>query len=183
MSAINMKKYSVIYADPPWTFQNKYTVEKRPFNYNTMTLQQIKNLSVTSICKEDALLFIWTTDAHIPSCLEIINAWGFNYSTIAFVWHKLTKAGKEHVVFGRWNLKSCELCLLGTKGHPSYLRLFGDVRQFIEAPIRRHSQKPNEIADRISYMTGYVPRIELFARDKKPGWDVWGNEIVSDIKL
>jgi len=80
-------------------------------------------------------------------------------------------------------MKSCELCLFGTKGRMTHLKKSNNVRQLIEATLTRHSSKPYETRLRIEQLFGDVPRLELFARFKGPGWDVWGNEVESDIKM
>lgn len=179
------KKYYVIYADPPWSFRDKFLYSSSCSfqHYPVMDLQSIKDLPIKEITTEDSLLFIWTTDAHIPDCLEVIKAWGFKYITVAFYWHKKTKNNKEHIVLGRWTLKSTEMCLLAGRGCPSYLKVCNNVRQFVEEKVGRHSQKPLEVANRIAKLVGNASRIELFARQKVEGWDVWGNEIENDIEL
>jgi N6-adenosine-specific RNA methylase IME4 len=121
------KKYNIIYADPPWNYKDGFSNPSSnncniSMHYPTMDLQDIKNLSIEKIAKEDCLLFIWTTDAHLPKCLEVIKAWGFKYITVGFYWYKKTKNNKTHIVFGRWTLKSVEMCLLAGRGHPSYLK-------------------------------------------------------------
>ncbi len=119
-----MKKYQVIYADPPWQFDSKQlqkykgerfdSLESR--EYNTMTPQDIANLPIKNIVQDDSALFMWVTDAHIPEALKIIEAWGFRYVTVAFVWSKKTTTGKQVATLGAWVMKNCELCLFATRG-------------------------------------------------------------------
>lgn len=124
----------------------------------------------------------------LKEALEVIKAWGFNYKTIAFQWLKLNKRGKGYFYgLGRWTRGNTECCLLATKGKPK--RKSASVFQIIEAPITRHSAKPEIVRDKIIELMGDLPRIELFARkenrlwDNFKGWDVWGNQIKSDIDL
>jgi N6-adenosine-specific RNA methylase IME4 len=110
---------------------------------------------------------MWVVDAHMPDALKLIEAWGFVYKTVAFIWVK------PSIGMGYWSRKQAELCLLATKGKPK--RLSGGVRQVIEAPRREHSRKPDEIYRRIEQLVG-GPYLEMFARQPWPNWDAWGAE-------
>jgi len=87
-----MKKYDIIYADPPWKYESKYgsDMKKITDHYPVMTLKQIQQLPVKEIAKDTALLFIWVTDSHLPEGIEVIKSWGFKYKTVAFNWIKKT---------------------------------------------------------------------------------------------
>ena len=147
-----------------------------------MTLQQIRELPVADLAAEDCALFLWATDPLLPQALDLIERWGFNYKTVAFVWAKLNKNAPTTLWteadfftgMGYWSRANSELCLLGTKGKPQ--RRSASVRRLVVAPRREHSRKPDEVADRIVRLMGDVPRIELFARTSQPGWSVWGDE-------
>ena len=181
------KKYQVIYADPAW--QIRYLKEtKKGINdydvpYDTMTDEEIMALPIKEIADENAILFMWTTDSHLKSALEVIEAWGFNYKTIGFIWNKKEKSGKQVCYMGIWTMKGSEICLLATKGKIHGQIKSHKVRQLVEAVRREHSQKPDIIKEKIIELMGDLPRIELFARNKTEGWDVWGNEVESDITL
>lgn len=111
-----------------------------------------------------------------------MKAWGFDYKTIAFVWIKQNK--RTDSLFwgmGYWTRANAELCMLATKGHPK--RQSARVHQVIISHIQEHSKKPEEARDRIVQLIGDLPRVELFARTKSDGWDVWGNEIDCDLKI
>ena len=110
-----------------------------------------------------------------------MQAWGFKYKTVAFCWSKHTKNGKKVKNLGRWTMGNVELCLLGVKGKPK--RQVKNVYQLVEAERTKHSKKPDEVRKRIVQLMGELPRVELFAREKTPGWDVWGNEVESDINF
>ncbi len=185
-----MKKYQIIYADPPWSFSSrelqKYGGKRftsMDKHYQTQHKDWIKELSVKDITDKDCALFLWTTDAHIKEAIETLEAWGFKYVTVAFVWSKTTKNGKKAWTLGAWTLKNCELCLLATKGKMLKYKFSNNVRQLVEAERTKHSRKPQEVRERIEALFGTLPRIELFAREKTEGWDVWGNEVESDINL
>jgi site-specific DNA-methyltransferase (adenine-specific) len=118
----------------------------------------------------------------IPEALRVIAAWGFRYKTVAFVWIKQTrKAKKWFFGLGFWTRSNAEICLLATRGKPK--RFDSSVHQLIISPIEAHSKKPDEARKRIVKLLGDVPRLELFAREKPDGWDVYGNAVMSDINL
>lgn len=147
-----------------------------------MTIPEIASLPVQQISAADSLLFLWVTIPHLKSGLSIIEAWGFTYKTVAFVWVKQTKkSGSLHWGMGHWTRSNAELCLLGTRGHPK--RANAGVHSVIMSPVRKHSQKPQEARDRIVTLCGDVPRIELFAREQEVGWDAWGDEVTSSVTL
>ena len=99
------------------------------------------------------------------------------------MWVKMNKKSQDTYFMGqgRWTRANPEICILATKGNPK--RISAGVRQLVTSPIREHSRKPDEVKDRILALVGDLPRIELFARQKTEGWDVWGNEVESDIEL
>lgn len=185
-----MKKYQIIYADPPWNFggggvyqDNDRDIRKTSDQYQLTKTTKLKELSVNNIASDNALLFMWTTDQHIPDALDLMNAWGFRYCTVAFYWVKKYSTGSNCYNVGCWTMKSVEQVLLGLKGKPMYLKKKRNVKQLVEAVRTTHSTKPKEVKNRIVDIVGDIPRIELFAREKSEGWDVWGNEVESDIKL
>lgn len=184
------KKYQVIYADPPWSFGDRLRSNKKKDNgkldyrelerhYDTMSLKDIKMLPVDSIASTDCVLFMWTTDAHLSDAIDVIKSWGFAYKTIAFVWNKKTNKGNQVCFMGKWTMKGSEICLLATKGKAHRLIKKHNVRQLVEAERVGHSVKPEVVRERIVLLLGELPRVELFARKKTAGWDVWGNEVDS----
>ena len=180
-----MNKYSIIYADPPWqykTYSQKGQERSAESHYSTMELEAIQALPVAELAADDCVLFLWTTVPLLKDCFSVIQAWGFTYKTVAFVWIK--KNRKSDSLFwgmGHWTRANAELCILATKGNPK--RRSAGVHQVIMTPIEEHSKKPNETRDRIIALIGDLPRIELFARQKTAGWGVWGNEVACDIPL
>lgn len=188
-----LKKYEIIYADPPWSYYNDSTVNadcttikgmRRP-PYPVMSSQDIKNLPVNNIAAENSILFIWTTDYHLQKCLEVIKSWGFVYKTIGFVWCKVSKKRKPISFMGAYTLKSgCELCLLATKGKNAHkLVKVKNIKSFHASFRQEHSKKPDIFRKRIEQLCGEINRIELFARNQFENWDCWGNEVKSNIIL
>lgn len=177
------KKYQIIYADPPWSYHDKmrgYSLSL-DLQYKTQSKKWIAALPVKDIAEKESVLFLWVTSPHLPTGIEVMKAWGFKYVTVAFCWSKYTAHGKKIHNLGRWTMGNVELCLLGKRGRPR--RACKNVKQLVEAARTRHSQKPDEVRTRIVALMGDLPRIELFAREKVEGWDVWGDEVESDITL
>jgi N6-adenosine-specific RNA methylase IME4 len=177
------KKYNIIYADPPWNFKAwGKTGRKAPQNhYSCMTDEQIFSLPVQSLCDDNCALFLWATYPLLKEALNTIDSWGFSYRTVAFTWVKTTENNKFHFGLGYWTRANPEICLLATRGIVK--RISASVRNLQVHRVREHSRKPDEIRNEIVTLLGDVPRIELFAREKTDGWDVWGNEVESDISL
>ena len=181
-----MKKYNIIYADPPWTFKtySKKGCEHKSAqaHYECMTREDIQKLPIRNIAADDCVLFLWVTFPCIQEGLDLIKAWGFEYKTCGFVWVKKNKKSDSWFWgMGFWTRSNAEICLIATKGHPK--RVSKAVHQVCDARVREHSRKPDEVRSRIVELCGDVPRVELFAREKTAGWDVWGNEVESDIDL
>ncbi len=147
-----------------------------------MSADDICSLPVADIAEDNCVLFLWVTFPNLQESLRVIKAWGFEYRTVAFVWVKRNKKAVNWFMgLGYWTRANAEICLLAVKGKPK--RVSKSVRQIIDSPIEHHSKKPDETRERIVDLMGDLPRIELFARQKTDGWEVWGNEVESDIKL
>lgn len=174
------KKYNVIYVDPPWGYQNKATRAAADKHYGTMTIEELKQMPITRggggcLAADDCALFMWATFPMLREALDLIEAWGFKYKTIAFNWIKQNKSGAGLFWgLGNWTRSNSEICLLAIRGKPK--RISAAVHSVVMAPVQKHSQKPDEVRERIVKLVGDVPRIELFARAAAPGWDCWGNE-------
>lgn len=176
------KKYGIIYADPPWRYDRKKVQGAAETHYSTMSVEDICSLNVAELADRDCVLFLWATFPKLPEALQVIKAWGFQYKSVAFVWLKQNKSGKGWFYgLGFWTRGNAEICLLATRGKPH--RQSNRVHQFIISPLREHSQKPDEAREKIIELMGDLPRLELFARSKADGWDVWGNEVECDIDL
>lgn len=177
-----MGPYSIIYADPPWHFEtwgeggNRNVTAKYP----TMTCAEMCELPVSDWAADDCALFMWIVWPKLFEAIDVMKAWGFTYKTCAFCWLKADPYrlfADEKTPFagmGYWTRANSEVCLLGTRGKPK--RRSASVRQGIISPRREHSRKPDKIPDRIVELMGDLPRLEMFARTKRDGWDAWGNE-------
>ena len=177
-----MKKYSIIYADPPWKYEQKSLQGAAEHHYSTMPLKELKELPVSELADKDCALFLWATFPQLREALELIEAWGFQYKTVAFVWLKKNKVADSWFYgLGFWTRGNAEICLFATKGKPK--RQSAGVHQFIISPVEAHSKKPDEARSKIIQLMGDLPRIELFARQSPEGWDVWGNEVESSVAL
>ena len=180
------KKYSIIYADPPWSYNNsgfEYSAAKQ---YTTMPTNEICNLNIKKLANIECSLFLWGTWPLLPESLEVMVAWGFMYKTIGFVWLKTRENVNQYGFLpsdklnetsgmGFWTMSNTEFCLIGVKGNPR--RVNTGIRQVIYSPLREHSRKPDEVRDRIVQLMGDLPRIELFARQQVEGWDCMGFDV------
>lgn len=180
---MKMGKYQVIYADSPWAYRvwsKKGNGRSAESHYPTMSIEEIADLPVNELADENCALFLWVTFPLLKEIWKVIDAWGFTYKSVAFVWIKQNK--KADSLFwgmGYWTRANAEICILATKGSPK--RYSKRVHQVIVSHIEEHSKKPEEARRRIEQLMGDVPRIELFARRETPGWDVWGNEVACSL--
>ena len=182
------KKYQVIYADPPWFYNGKLQFDKSSkskdkidikrnifvstasFKYPTLKSEELKKLKVEDISDKDCILFMWTSNPHLDQAIELGKSWGFDYKTVAFVWNKMVHNP------GQYNLSYCELCLLFKKGKVPTPRGARNIKQLVESKRTKHSEKPIKVLTNIEKMFPSQKKIELFARIRNKGWDVWGLE-------
>jgi N6-adenosine-specific RNA methylase IME4 len=170
------KKYNIIYADPPWRYQDRGCNGACEGHYETMNIKSICSLPIKEIADKDCVLFLWCTYPMLKEGLQLIEAWGFTYKTIGFQWLKQNRSGKGFFFgLGRWTRGNTECCLIAVKGKPK--RINNSISQLIISPIEQHSKKPEIVRDKIVALIGDMPRIELFARQHADGWDCWGNEV------
>jgi N6-adenosine-specific RNA methylase IME4 len=178
------RKYDIIYADPPWPYYgdpNKMGAAGK--EYQLMTLEEIKALPVRNISKTPSVLFLWTTSIHVPSALSVMESWGFRYRGVGYVWVKTSLAGK--VIAGQgvrpsFTKPTSELLLIGStqpKGRTFPLKTESQPQVVLHHRLR-HSEKPPIFRNLIEGLFDIeTDKIELFARDRFPGWDAWGNEV------
>ena len=164
------KKYSVIYADPPWRYKIDNTGYIRYMHYPRMKTSEICSLDVRDISEDDSVLYLWSTVPHLPDALEVVKAWGFSYRS-QYVWVK------DRMGTGWWVRNQHELLLVCKKGKISPPLPEQRRTSLIESPRRKHSQKPDCVRELLSDLYPDIPKIELFARERFAGWDAWGNEI------
>jgi len=184
------KRYQIIYADPPWSYyvwsEDKKVaqgVAKR--HYDTMAIEDICALPISQLADKDCKLFLWATPPCLPEAMRVMEAWGFEYKTIAFCWVKTNKQDRQPCFgIGHWTASNCELVLAGLRKGGTLNRQDKSISQVVMSPREEHSKKPDIIRDKIVQLCGDVPRIELFARPRETlfgkntkGWDCWGNEV------
>jgi N6-adenosine-specific RNA methylase IME4 len=180
------RDYRVIYADPPWsyaTWSHRGQGKGASQHYGVMDAAALRALPVREIAAKDCALFLWVVQPQLPEAMALIDAWGFTYKTVAYCWVK--NKGKQDRLFyaqedvrlglGYHTRSGMEQCWLATRGK-GYARISQREAQVVFSPLREHSRKPDEIASSIEALTGDVPRLEMFARTARPGWDCFGNE-------
>lgn len=182
-----LKKYSIIYADPPWKYNSRAN-HKTKFrggacgHYDLMSMEEIKALPIRELANENCALFLWVTFPYLKEQIQLFDYWDFNYKTLGFSWIKTNKKnGKPCFGVGYYSKSNCEVCLLGIKGKMKPVS--NKVSSVVIAERREHSRKPDQVREKIVELFGDIPRIELFARQKYDGWDSWGNEVKNDINL
>ena len=178
------KKYSTIYADPPWRFQNRSgkvaPEHKRLSRYETMSLDDIKKLPVSEIAEEKSHLYLWVPNALLPDGLAVMEAWGFEYKT-NLIWEKVRKDGQpDGRGVGFYFRNVTEILLFGVKGEKN--RTLDPARSqvnLIRTMKREHSRKPDEMVALIEKCSP-GPFLEMFARGDREGWDMWGNQATDE---
>lgn len=182
MLELNKIKYQIILCDPPWKYNSRANHKTRfrggtCGHYSLMSMDEIKSLPIQNIAANDAVLFLWTTFPYLKEQLEVFNAWGFQYKTVAFTWIKLNSINKKPFFgVGYYTKSNAKCCMLGTRGKVMK-PITNKVSSIILSERREHSRKPDEAKKRIELLYGDLPRIELFARQNTPGWTCIGNEI------
>lgn len=169
----------LLLVDPPWKFithSAKGLKKSADRHYRTMTVAEIKALPVATLADpRGCVLVLWSTSPHAEIAMGVMRAWGFRFATIG-AWAKQSKSGKGwQFAGGYWMRSASEPFLIGTLGRPG-LPAVRDVRNLIVAPVREHSRKPDEMHENLARMFPHTLRIELFARQSRPGWITWGNE-------
>jgi N6-adenosine-specific RNA methylase IME4 len=177
--------YSVVLADPPWTYSNWKGKDNgaAKAQYECMTVPEIAALPVGDIVAPNAALLMWITFPKLAEGdhLPIFKAWGFRPVTTLFVWVKRYRNGNPYCGLGFYSRSGAEPCILGVRGKsPRRRPLDRGVRQVLEAPVGRHSAKPEEQYPRIEALFE-GPYVELFARQRRPGWDGWGRDYPEEV--
>ena len=175
------QRYATIMADPPWQFQNRTgkmaPEHKRLLRYPTMELKEIMEMPVAKLAAARSHLYLWVPNALLQEGLKVMEAWGFTYKT-NIVWYKIRKdGGPDGRGVGFYFRNVTELLLFGLRGSMRTLQPGRTQVNLISTRKREHSRKPDEIYDLIEECSP-GPRLELFARFGRKGWDQWGNEDV-----
>ncbi|MCL5433324.1 MAG: MT-A70 family methyltransferase [Patescibacteria group bacterium] len=165
----------MIYADPPWGYyEGGYKNQSQ--HYDTYTPEELRQMPIADLMADNCILFLWVTFPILDQVFDLIKWWGFEYSTVGFVWVKSKQDGTGFAYgLGNWTRANAELCLIATKG--SIPRQDASISQIIYEPLREHSRKPAIVREKIVQLVGDLPRIELFARETIDGWDIQGNEV------
>ena len=176
MTALPSGPFDVVYADPPWRIGDGKRDPRRGTSvvdhYPVMSWTDLMALPVGDICHDSTLLFGWVIQSEMMRCIDVYWHWGFDYCTIAYVWDK------ERQNLGYYTHPSVELCLLFRKPSPILVpRGSRSERQLIHERSTVHSRKPDCIAESIERLYPTARRVELFARQPRDGWAVWGNEV------
>ncbi|EBW6823754.1 DNA methyltransferase [Salmonella enterica subsp. enterica serovar Tennessee] len=200
--------YQLIYVDPPWQYGNKISNGAAENHYSTMSLAEIKRLPVWELAAENAVLAMWYTGTHNQEAIELAEAWGFTVRTMkGFTWVKLNQNAELRINKvlaeggvtdfhdfldllnaetrmngGNHTRANTEDLLIATRGS-GLERKHAGIKQVVYSQIGAHSEKPWEVRHRLERLYGDVSRIELFARDRWPGWDRWGNECENSVEL
>ena len=180
---VPMKRYSIIYADPPWKYNSRANHKTRfrggaEGHYKLMSMPDISALPLATIAAENCALFLWCTFPYLNEQIKLFEKWEFKYRTVGFTWIKTNpKNGKPFFGVGYYAKSNAEVCLLGIKGKMKPVS--NKVSSVVIAPRREHSRKPDEVRERIVELFGDIPRIELFARQRVDGWDAQGDQLPS----
>lgn len=176
-------KYATIVADPPWRYREGFgstwtrkSGRRNPLPYPSMGVDEIAALPIAGLADDDAHLYLWTTNRYLPESFGVLRAWGFRYAQ-TLVWTKSRRGSPLGGAF-RTDVEFLLFARRGTLAH-----LVKAPSSWYDWPRQsRHSQKPDDAYALIASVSP-GPYLELFARRKRPGWDVWGNEVESDIEL
>jgi len=180
-----MKKYKIILADPPWKYgywgatdlSLRPNSKKRPLPFPTMTVDEICKLPIKKIADKNCELYLWTTQKYLFDSFKVIKEWGFEYKQ-TIIWCKKPRCG-----LGGMFTPTNEFLILARKGKmPKDKKRILSTWFLVKRPHNKHSAKPDFFRKMIEKTTN-SPRIELFAREKTKGWDVFGNEVKSDIEI
>lgn len=193
----NVKKYGSFVVDPPWPYRSKgkfgQTLEHRPNRDNTlarlgtssrdrygaMTIKELMNLKIPQFAADNSHLYLWTTNSFLEEAFSLVRAWGFNFKTV-LTWTKIQSNGKPSMKMGYYYRGATEHCLFAVRGK---LRLLGKASSTaILLPRTPHSVKPDGFYAIVEEQSP-GPRLDVFARAKRPGWDTYGNEVENDVNL
>ena len=203
-------KYQIIYADPPWAYSDSCNAGSRgaAHKYDVMALEEICALPVDMISEKDSLLLMWYTPPFHKEAVQVAESWGFKViNGSLFDWIKLIPRYEDHIKLaikkgqlqspndfvellnkitamgmGNYSRANSEDVLIAKKGK-GVPRTNAGVKQVVYAPRGRHSEKPREVRTAIETLFGNTSKVELFARAQNEGWDVWGNEVLSNVPL
>lgn len=176
-----MAKYQIIVIDPPWKvkkIQNKQRPNQVEMDYPMMSVEEIKAMPIPDLAEDNGYCFLWTTQKYLWESKDILESWGFKH-LLTMVWEKTYGRSAGMALYGfRWN---AEFILVGLKGKKDMFPKSKLIPAVFQAENVRHSEKPQRFYDLIAPLG--ETRIDMFARKEREGWDVWGNEVQSNIEL
>jgi N6-adenosine-specific RNA methylase IME4 len=178
-ACVTDKAYKTILADPPWRFSNRTgkvaPEHKRLSRYETLSLEEIMEIPVSHVAGEQSHLYLWVPNALLPLGLEVMKAWGFEYKS-NLIWHKIRKdGGPDGRGVGFYFRNTTEIVLFGIRGKMRTLKAGRSQVNILKTQKQEHSRKPDEMYDIIESCSP-GPFLEIFARDRRKGWDVFGNQ-------
>lgn len=191
-----MSRYKTVMADPPWFERGGGKIKRgADKHYPLMKTKDIMAMDVKQFAHPDgAHLWMWATNNHMRDAFQVLDAWGAKYITM-ITWEKTGHLGMgqyvrgvtEHLLFCRWGKVPYKLSFDKIEGElPPWLMRRKDgrhqMKSLIPAPVGRHSEKPQVFREAVEWMS-HGPRLELFSRDKREGWDVWGDDVDNDVVL
>jgi N6-adenosine-specific RNA methylase IME4 len=169
--------FDLILTDPPWDYDGRTFLNKKANetgaasdHYPTMTPKELKEMNVQHLCNKNCIMYMWTTGPQLDVSIEVLQAWGFKYKTVAFVWDKITTNP------GYYTMSSIEYCIVGTKNAIPKPRGSRNERQFLQRKRTHHSSKPLDFIERISNMHPEQTKLEMFSRKAYKGWYSWGHD-------
>jgi N6-adenosine-specific RNA methylase IME4 len=176
------KKFGVIVADPPWSFNDKLKFDGKvkrsaDSHYSTLNLASIRSLPVSELSAENALCALWVPSAFLKAGIDILEEWGFDYRQL-WIWGKTSKKNPLNLAFGMGRLaRNChEPCLIGIKGKYTKELQNRSQRNLFMHPTMKHSQKPESLQTSLELMFPDWDKLELFARRQRAGWTCVGDQ-------
>ena len=174
------KIYDAIAIDPPWPYKLrvKDATHRNRIPYEPMAIEKIQALPISELCPK-GVLWLWTTNNHMPEACQLLRYWGFTLKTI-LTWEKTTNDGsRPRIGTGHWLRNCTEHCLLATRGKVSsftHQKLLTNQPTILHAPRREHSRKPEEFYSLVNHLCP-GKKLDMFSRCDRPGWDSWGDQI------
>lgn len=175
------RTYQCLVIDPPWFYhlRNNDKTHRNKITYPAMQIEEILALPIPGLCDENgAVLWLWYTNNHVIEATDCIRHWGFQLKTI-LTWEKISQNGKTRLGTGHWLRNSTEHCILAVRGKVtsfSHSKKLTNQSTIIKAPRREHSRKPDEFYKLVEHLCEGT-KLEMFARQRRVGWDYWGNEV------
>jgi len=157
--------------DPPWPVdfvKRKCRPNQKSMPYELMSYEEILNFPIDDFSDKDSYLFLWTTQKFLPKAFQILEKWNFKYHCL-LTWDK----NDGMVMFGF--RRQTEFILFAHRGKLSFFKKGKPIPTIFYEKLKRNSQKPDSFY-RMLVRAYPEPRVDIFARRKHEGFDVWGND-------